>query len=389
MAALVQAARDAVCLAVAGAGLADALDCRTVQLPAAGMPAGVFVFDGPEVLAAAAVPHRGPLRRSGRAAVGGQLLERGGAWSWRRHGAAVDAAGRLGQADPNRPLSTGQIPFLAAQLSKRRFDLTLDDLPVLGLQLLEDLDAWSLAAARRPRAGRRRTGRRRPACPCRPPTVRARERRAGTDRRRWRASGDWLDPISPAIPTRRKCSNGWNVSTIWSMRRSADRPSAMEELQAAWPKVWPRIGRGPADRVAGAVFAVCPVGVGGMRRRGRHPQSNSGHSGPGRALSAVWRRARDRPGCAHRPCGGNGPGGPRRGFWSPAASRGLAVWPRNGIPRTHDRFSGIRYSRRAPRKTVSSASPPASDHGVQEQPTPRLPVPARTAATAAHGRNPC
>jgi hypothetical protein len=37
-------------------------------------------------------------------------------------------------------LSTDLVPFLASQLSKRRFDLTLDDLPALGLQLLEEVD---------------------------------------------------------------------------------------------------------------------------------------------------------------------------------------------------------------------------------------------------------
>ena len=40
-----------------------------------------------------------------------------------------------------RALTTGQTSFLAAELSKRRFDLSLEDLPVLGLQLLEELEA--------------------------------------------------------------------------------------------------------------------------------------------------------------------------------------------------------------------------------------------------------
>lgn len=39
-----------------------------------------------------------------------------------------------------RVLSSDRIPFLAAEISKRRFDLSLDDLPALGLQLLESLD---------------------------------------------------------------------------------------------------------------------------------------------------------------------------------------------------------------------------------------------------------
>ncbi len=39
-----------------------------------------------------------------------------------------------------RALSSDHIPFLATEISKRRFDLALDDLPALGLQLLETLD---------------------------------------------------------------------------------------------------------------------------------------------------------------------------------------------------------------------------------------------------------
>jgi hypothetical protein len=39
-----------------------------------------------------------------------------------------------------RTLATDRISFLAGQISRRRFDLTLDDLPALGLQLLESLD---------------------------------------------------------------------------------------------------------------------------------------------------------------------------------------------------------------------------------------------------------
>jgi hypothetical protein len=39
-----------------------------------------------------------------------------------------------------RSLAATQISFFASQISKRRFDLTLDDLPALGLQLLEGLD---------------------------------------------------------------------------------------------------------------------------------------------------------------------------------------------------------------------------------------------------------
>ncbi|MCE5303079.1 MAG: hypothetical protein LLF97_08220 [Planctomycetaceae bacterium] len=43
-----------------------------------------------------------------------------------------------------RSLATNHLPFLAAQLSRRRFDLAMDDLPALGLQLLENLDATEI-----------------------------------------------------------------------------------------------------------------------------------------------------------------------------------------------------------------------------------------------------
>ena len=44
----------------------------------------------------------------------------------------------------NRVLASGRTTFLATQLSKRRFDLTPDDLAALGLQLLEDFEASAL-----------------------------------------------------------------------------------------------------------------------------------------------------------------------------------------------------------------------------------------------------
>ena len=43
-----------------------------------------------------------------------------------------------------RVLASGRTSLLAAELSKRRFHLTLDDLPALALQLMEDLDATQL-----------------------------------------------------------------------------------------------------------------------------------------------------------------------------------------------------------------------------------------------------
>jgi hypothetical protein len=49
-----------------------------------------------------------------------------------------------------RTLATGQIAFLAGQTSRRRSYLTLDDLPALGLQLLEELDASALCDQEHP-----------------------------------------------------------------------------------------------------------------------------------------------------------------------------------------------------------------------------------------------
>jgi len=52
----------------------------------------------------------------------------------------IDAWARL----IDRVLSSGRTSFLSTQLSKRRFELTPDDLPALGLQLLEEFDASAL-----------------------------------------------------------------------------------------------------------------------------------------------------------------------------------------------------------------------------------------------------
>ena len=109
------------------------------------MSAGVFVLDRSEILAAAAIPHRGgPLGRPGRAMLDPNyanvaVLElRGGK---RAHPTPLDGWARL----IRQTISTGHIPFLAAQVSKRRFHLTLADLPALGLQLLEGMESLDIA----------------------------------------------------------------------------------------------------------------------------------------------------------------------------------------------------------------------------------------------------
>jgi hypothetical protein len=56
------------------------------------------------------------------------------------HSTVIDDWARLIE----RVLATRQIPFLAMELTKRRFDLTADDLPALGLQLIERLEPCEL-----------------------------------------------------------------------------------------------------------------------------------------------------------------------------------------------------------------------------------------------------
>ena len=47
-----------------------------------------------------------------------------------------------------RSLATGQFSFLSSQMAKRRFNLALDDLPALGLQLQEELDGLEMGRRR-------------------------------------------------------------------------------------------------------------------------------------------------------------------------------------------------------------------------------------------------
>jgi len=49
-----------------------------------------------------------------------------------------------------RVLASGHTSFLATELAKRRFQLTLDDLPALGLQMIEDFEATALRSDHEP-----------------------------------------------------------------------------------------------------------------------------------------------------------------------------------------------------------------------------------------------
>ena len=139
MATLVQAARDAVCLALAGthkpipliAGLFSCLppECRLEFSFSTGLKFSprrpfriVALSDDPaEQLWVANYPNVTILE-----------LEKGAP----SISAPRDGWSRLIE----RALTLEHIPFLATQISKRRFELSLNDLPALGLQLLENLD---------------------------------------------------------------------------------------------------------------------------------------------------------------------------------------------------------------------------------------------------------
>ena len=164
MAALVQAACEATCLAVSGnpspaqliAGLFSCLppECRLEFSFSTGLKFS-------------------PRRPFRVVALSGDPAER----QWVAHYpnvAVLDVCGsELPSAAPldgwarliERTLAAGHVGFLAAQESKRRFQLRLDDLPALGLQLLEEFDAselddgettdkgpWQASAARGQRA---------------------------------------------------------------------------------------------------------------------------------------------------------------------------------------------------------------------------------------------
>ncbi len=137
MAALVQASRDAVCLGVGGprpadwiAGLFSCLlpACRPEFSFTTGLKFSpqrpfriVALSDDPaEHVWVANYPNVVVLEAS-EAAAGSMPCD-----GWAR---LIEHA-----------LATDQVAFLAAQIAKRRFDLSLDDLPALGLQLLESLD---------------------------------------------------------------------------------------------------------------------------------------------------------------------------------------------------------------------------------------------------------
>ncbi len=141
--ALVQAARDAVCLAVSGMAppeklIAGLINCLPLTHRTEFSFATGLKFSPRRPFRLVALPSDPAERR----------------WLENHNNVSVlDLSGDapLPSLSPDgwsrfieRLLSAGRTSYFSTQLSKRRFNLTPEDLPVLGLQLLEDLDATAL-----------------------------------------------------------------------------------------------------------------------------------------------------------------------------------------------------------------------------------------------------
>jgi len=108
-------------------------------------------------------------------------------------------------------LRSGQISFLAAQFSKRRFELTLEDLPALGLQLMEEFEGHTLPARRHE------------------------ERRAKAKAAEPAAPSDWLDGLQRAHAAHRRFRGSATLAAPDSLKASGqpstDSPEVLEKLE--------------------------------------------------------------------------------------------------------------------------------------------------------------
>jgi hypothetical protein len=236
MAALVQAARDAVCLALGG---------RPSTMP---LMAGLFICLPPECRlefsfsTGLKFSPRRPFRLVGLA---GDPAER--CWIGSYPNVTVMEL-RGGNPPPSMPLdgwarlvrqalSTGRIPFLAAQVSQWRFHLTLDDLPALGLQLLEDIEASQrdgreeivAASAKSPLSPRQRGD------AAHQRFAKSVERASAAVVSAASPTAD-VDPDSPAVLEKLELLDDLIYEAI------CGHPGAMERLLAAWPKLAEELG---------------------------------------------------------------------------------------------------------------------------------------------------
>ena len=111
-------------------------------------------------------------------------------------------------------LRTGRIPFLAAQFSKRRFELAVEDLPALGLQLMEEIDEDALPHKRHDEKG-------------------SKPKAIGPV-----VPSDWLDGLQHAHAAHRRFRGSQTLSTPEtskpagpSKQLSADNPEVLEKLE--------------------------------------------------------------------------------------------------------------------------------------------------------------
>ena len=236
MAALVQAAREAVCLVVSG------------TRSAAELIAGLFSCLPPECrleFSFSTGLKFSPRRPFRIVTLSDDPAER----QWIAHYPNVALLElRAGELPPpmlidgwsrliQRTLATGEIGFLAAQASKRRFHLTPDDLPALGLQLLEELDASEFddpeAVDEAPWCDNPRS-----------------EQQAHAAHRQFAKSGEaaptvarpaaapslGLHPQSPAVLEKLEHLDDLVYETI------SGRSDTIEQLQTAWPKLVAELG---------------------------------------------------------------------------------------------------------------------------------------------------
>ncbi len=137
-----------------------------------------------------------------------------------------------------RTLAAGHIDFLSAQASKRRFQLKLDDLPALGFQLLEELDASDLDDGE----GLDKTPRR---------SWQAHRRQAHAAHHQFDKSVETvpavaagvagpsasLDPNSPEVLEKLEQLDDLVYEAI------SGHSDAMEQLRGEWPKIAAQLGR--------------------------------------------------------------------------------------------------------------------------------------------------
>lgn len=282
MAALVQAAFDAACLAVSGepsaaeliAGLFSCLppQCRTEFSFSTGLK----------------FTSRRPFRV---VALSGDRAEH--RWIARQHNVVVldlsqDAPAGSPPVDGwarliGRVLAAGRTSFLAAELAKPRSDLTTNDLDALGLQLLEGLDSSRFpeneAADGQPAAPNPGEGEAVKAGAFSPGLAHAAHHQFGKSstaaaaRLSAAAPSHAIDPGSPAVLEKLE-----HLDDVVYEALSGD-PSAAESLQTLWPAVLAELGehlvaesREQYLRYALTIWEEC-VGADGLRDPSRAVQA--------------------------------------------------------------------------------------------------------------------